>query len=379
MSDTWGAKGDPGSDPVERARALRASGQPVVGIVGASVPPELVLAAGAVPLLLSARSQDAMQCPPFMELQHGLELRSLFHQAVSGELAFCDALVVAGTSDNGRHLYQYLTELRRQGRADMFPPVLLFDLLYGSADGIADYAVQATKRLAHELAIALAQDPALPGLAAAMAGMRGLRSRMRDLNALRSDGRLSGVEYWHCAQWVRLLQLDSCAAKITAVATAAQARTPPASARPRLLLIPASSLHHSTLHGLVDQAGATIVDEDDEAGSRCFAADVGQGADAWLALADYSRIHAPAPRMLTRERESWMLARMASGAVDGVLFYIPGQDSHFGWRYPALRAAAQSAGLPQLLVDEDVLAEGSHGRVAARIASFMATMSRGVH
>ena len=87
----------------------------VVGRIGPTVPVELILAAGRLPVLVAAEpGTPTPTAETYMEPVIPPETKSLFEIAVSGSLEAFDLLVL---SRPYAHLYYYLKEVHRMGRA----------------------------------------------------------------------------------------------------------------------------------------------------------------------------------------------------------------------------------------------------------------------
>src|SRR5580658_5750132 len=134
MSESW--------SPFEEALAApfaSVQGRRVVGVVGTTVPREMIEAYGAVPIMLSGRADDWNCESERMEIQHEPTIQSLFRQAVNGAFNACDLIAIAGTSDGSRYLYQYLKEMTRQGLLVDFPPLVIVDLLLSRSTAVRHY------------------------------------------------------------------------------------------------------------------------------------------------------------------------------------------------------------------------------------------------
>src|SRR5919198_2286454 len=102
-------------DRLASARQARERGIGVIGRIGNTVPTELVLAAGWRPVLVAAEmGAPTPVADVYMEPIVAPETRSLFEQALTGTYEGFDLLVL---SRPYAHLYYYLKEVFRQGRA----------------------------------------------------------------------------------------------------------------------------------------------------------------------------------------------------------------------------------------------------------------------
>src|SRR5690606_18834368 len=133
------------------AEAARAAGIPVVGIVGNTVPVELVRAAGCFPLTLSDLPSDTSVGDEFMEPFFEPEIRYVFDGLLRGAFGELALVIVPRTSDQYFKLYLYLREAVRIGKGERVPPVYLYDLLHTRSDRSRRYGIERTRELVHRL------------------------------------------------------------------------------------------------------------------------------------------------------------------------------------------------------------------------------------
>jgi benzoyl-CoA reductase/2-hydroxyglutaryl-CoA dehydratase subunit BcrC/BadD/HgdB len=346
------------------------SAAPQIGLAGNAVPVELVIAAGCVPFAVMARAEDFDADSAPMEEGHEPEVRSLFLQALAGAFDHCAMLVVPSTSDGHRYLFQYLKEMQRQGAGERIPPLECYDFLFGASAAVRRYSRRVLRGLAERLGVLTGSPVSDGALRNAIAQTNAVRSAIARLDGLRRSGHIAGAEA-HAAirasGYVEPLAyrraLDAWIGGLPAAA--------PLAGRARLLVISAVPLYHERLHQACEAAGANVVAEDDEWGTRRGVGQVDTAADPLDALFAHYSEHAVSPRMLQPQREAWVRATMAAGGLDGVLFYVPPSDQFFGWRYPALKHAADACGLPTLLVRDEVLDAAAVPAITAGIATFV--------
>lgn len=361
---------NPDTSRMDAATLAAGRGMPVIGLAGSVVPVELVVAAGCQPLALMARAEDAGADSAPMEEGHEPEARSLFLQALAGRFDLCAALVMPSTSDGHRYLFQYLKEMQRQGQGEHIPPLEPYDFLFGASAAVRRYSQRVLRGLAERLAVISGSPVSDAALRHAIGEANAVRCAIARLDRLRREGYLAGSAahrairasgYTDPASYRRAL--DAWTGQLPPQARHA--------GLPRLLVVSAVPLYHERLHLACEAAGANVVAEDDEWGTRRGAGQVDTAAAPLDALFAYYSEHAVSPRMLQPQRESWVRGVMAAGGLDGVLFYVPPSDQFFGWRYPELRQAAAGCGLASLLVRDEVLDDAALPGMTARIAAFV--------
>jgi benzoyl-CoA reductase/2-hydroxyglutaryl-CoA dehydratase subunit BcrC/BadD/HgdB len=338
------------ADRLKAAREAAAAGGAVIGVVGHTVPVELIAAAGALAIQVTGREGETPAADVWLEGFYDPDVRAICEQALRGELAFLRALVIPRSSEPHHKLYLSLRELARLGHAPGLPPLVLYDLPHTLGESQRRYGVSRTQALADELARLTGQPPE---------GER-LRQAIQSANAVRrAQQALQLARQAVPCQWRgELAQVLNGAARFMSpqryaellpAALGTQAAHPPPDG-PRLL-VKGVPLDHAELHRLVDEAGAVIVAEDDAWGTRSAWPLVDEDADPIEALTRHYQAAVPCPRVHPRDaREAWFLRVLDDIAIDGVLFQLPAPDDVHGWDLPRHRAELERRGLPYLVL-----------------------------
>ncbi len=359
----------PFADRRSAAMAARAAGRKVIGVVGSVVPVELILAAGAFPLGLVARTDDFGQSAYPMETELDAEVQSLFRQAVGGMLVVCDAIVIASTSDGYRYLFQYLTEMQRTGRGDALPEIRLYDFLLGSGSAVADYNRKVVAAFILWLEGLTSQDVTAVAIDAAIDAVNLSRNLLSTIHTQRLQGRLSGSAARDAISAGQFLPSEYLRKILSDIANPEAG--PVLASGLRLLVATSASLSHGRLHHLIEDAGGNVVAEDDAQGSRFLGPPIPAGCDPIARLIAHYHEHDPSPRQVAPRRDRWLRAMIVHPAIEGVIFYVPPDDQSWGWRYPDLAECARVAGKPSLLLREDVLSESGAAVVRAACAAWV--------
>lgn len=353
---------DHGPDIQQRfaaALAAKAQGRKVIGLIGTAMPIEMVLAAGAFPLGLTARAQDVDVDPAPMETEHETEIRSLFLQATTGVFALCDAIVIASTADGYRYLFQYLTEMKRTGQGAPLPEIRLYDFLLGPGEPVTAYDRTIMAAFGQWLAELTGTAPTTARVDDAIEAVNGVREVLGQLAQARLAGQVAGSEALALIAAGTALEPEQHRAVIQdALSQRSQALSP----RPRLVVATAVNLYHRHLHDTLEAAGGHIVAEDGAWAARHLGPVIAKAGDPFAALLDHYRTYDPSPRHTGPLRDAWLRAAMDTLA-DGIVFYVPPDDQFWGWRYPALRAYAEGLGKPCLLIREDALSLEGQRRI----------------
>lgn len=344
------------ADPLSAAQAHAAGGGRVVGLFGPELPIELVLAAGAFPLMLPAGARrPTPDAGRYLESSFSPAARLLLQDWIDGRLDRMEAVIFSRASDNAQRLYYYICELRRRGLLGG-PEPLLYDLAKIERETSSGRSIAATRALAERLG---ATD-----LAEAVARMDRRRALFGRVAAARPAWPGSAVE--------RLLRAAGFADFDTFDAALVDALDEAAAepAGPRLLLV-GTAPPDERLHRAVETAGGQIAAELHENGLDRHGPAIGDSDDPITAIASRyqalpfgSRSFADRPRLLAEAA--------ARASADGVIFWLIEEEEALVWDLPAQVRAAEALDLPHLALTRTTW-EAGQGDLD-RISHFTATI-----
>jgi benzoyl-CoA reductase/2-hydroxyglutaryl-CoA dehydratase subunit BcrC/BadD/HgdB len=334
---------------------------PVVGITSNTVPWELLRAAGLRPFLLSPRPASTPLADRYMEDVFSARMKAIFDFLVSPESASLCAVVIPRTSEQEHKLYLYLREVVRQ-KAELAPPVILYNLLHARSAEAAAYGLERT----HDLKLALERLTGRPiefeSLQAAIAEGNAAREAIRGLLRQR-EGRtpkLSGSEALPLIGAWYFMDRAEYAPLAREALREIETRTPLEGPR---ILIKGPPLDSTDFCASIESHGAIVVAEDDWWGSRSAGLDIHAALEPVSAIFDKYYLDAPSPRVFPAAvADAWFHSRASE--VDGVIFYLPPEDDVMGWDYPRLRDDLTRRGIPHVM-----LRDASSDRIGAFIES----------
>jgi benzoyl-CoA reductase/2-hydroxyglutaryl-CoA dehydratase subunit BcrC/BadD/HgdB len=337
------------TERLELARGAHVGGARVIGMIGNTIPSELVLASGAHPVLVTADlSRPTPHSDVFMEAIIPPETRALLEAAASGELAFLELLVL---SRPYAHLYYYLKEVYRLGHGKLFPPIAMFDLMHSRREAVRAYNWGRLEALIARLERAYGQEITESRLREAIALTNTVRALQRRLLEHRWQGLVSGVDALTAIGAAYFM--DSNAYLSALENYVAQLATEPAQ-KPRLLVVTSEPLSHTRLHEALESAGAIVVAEDDWWGSRAPGADIPFAGSAREAIFHKYWLDTASPGVYpATAREAWLREHALRPDVDGVVIYLPPSDHQLGWDYPRVREWLAQHRKPSFLVREE--------------------------
>jgi benzoyl-CoA reductase/2-hydroxyglutaryl-CoA dehydratase subunit BcrC/BadD/HgdB len=352
---------------------LARNGAGVIGVVGNTVPRELILACGRRPILIAADTgRSTPNADLYMEQIISPETKSLFDDAVTGNFAFLDLLIL---SRPYAQIYYYLKEVYRLGRGPLFPALHMYDLMQSQRDAVRSYNWGRTQALIERLERLTGEEITETRLRSAIAVTNRNRGLQRRLLEHRWQGDVSGVEAMQALGAGYFMPPQDYFRALNSYLDDLE-RDPDLVERPRLLIVTSEPLSHTRLHEALESAGALVVAEDDWWGSRAPGADVPLADSAREAIVQkYWLDTASAGVYPAQARESWLREHALRPDLDGVVFYLPPSDHQLGWDYPRLKAWLDGHGRPSLLLRSDAIQPEGFASIHAAAETFVRSIS----
>jgi benzoyl-CoA reductase/2-hydroxyglutaryl-CoA dehydratase subunit BcrC/BadD/HgdB len=338
-------------NPMSEALEASATGVPLIGITSNTVPWELIAAAGMYPVMLRSDDCATPFANEFMEPQvFQTRIRSIFDQLVSSRWPL-RAVIIPRTSEQEHKMFLYLREVSRQHPDKHLPPVYLYDLPHSRSDESKSYGLRVTFALKEQLEAISGTSIVADDIATSIAESNAARSAVRSLMALRrGTPRISGSlalsvtgPFWSISrkEYSGLAQL-----------AISRLRGLPALNAPRIL-VKGVSIDQLTLHSVLESFGALVVSEDDWWGERSAGQDISTAGDPVAACFEKYYSDSPSPRTFPGSvADSWFENRSREG-IEGVVFYLPGDDYVSGWDYPRQKSFLDALGVPSLVIRDD--------------------------
>jgi benzoyl-CoA reductase/2-hydroxyglutaryl-CoA dehydratase subunit BcrC/BadD/HgdB len=338
-------------NPMSEALEASATGVPLIGITSNTVPWELIAAAGMYPVMLRSDDCATPFANEFMEPQvFQTRIRSIFDQLVSSRWPL-RAVIIPRTSEQEYKMFLYLREVSRQHPDKHLPPVYLYDLPHSRSDESKSYGLRVTFALKEQLEAISGTSIVADDIATSIAESNAARSAVRSLMALRrGTPRISGSlalsvtgPFWSISrkEYSELAQL-----------AVSRLRGLPALNAPRIL-VKGVSIDQLTLHSVLESFGALVVSEDDWWGERSAGQDISTAGDQVAACFEKYYSDSPSPRTFPGSvADSWFENRSREG-IEGVVFYLPGDDYVSGWDYPRQKSFLDALGVPNLVIRDD--------------------------
>lgn len=336
----------------ENVRARAEDGRPVVGVVGADVPPELVEAAGAVAYRLHGHPEiGSAEARRILGASVDPVAHSILTRLLDGELDFLRGLVVSRDSQSSLQLFYALRELRRLDPHRGLPPVHLLDLLHLPTAATARYDEARLAGLATVLAGWTGQHPTGERLTAAVERWREVRRLLGRVSELRRGAAppLTGTQALRVFGAVSALAAGEATDLLTDLLTDLRTGPPEPPVTHRVFLT-GSAQDHDLTYLALEKLGCRVVGEDHDWGELSLTIDVESPGDP-AALARGYRDRGPAaPTASVARRAEWTAQRARSSGADLLLCLVREYDEAPAWDFPAQRAALAGTAIPAVLV-----------------------------
>ncbi|SFZ81874.1 Benzoyl-CoA reductase/2-hydroxyglutaryl-CoA dehydratase subunit, BcrC/BadD/HgdB [Devosia enhydra] len=362
------------ADREAEARRFYAHGGRVIGVLGATVPTELITAAGMFPLrLVGDPARGTARSDAYMEPVREGYLRAIVEKLLAGDYGFLDLIVVPRSSEGLLQFYYLVEHIRTTEPELRLPALHLFDLLQTPFDYTARYVRARMEELRTRLGGIAGAPISDKAIADAIASHDAARRGFGTIVARRrtTPPAISGTTALRLAGCGQVLPVDALAALIAEAVTHHETIVP----GPRLM-IKGSPQEHDGFYRAVEATGATIVADDHDWGETLYETPVGDSDDPMQALVAHCMTHRPSPRRLPQEAvDAEFIARVRDAAVDGVIFALEAHDDTLGWDYPAQKRALEAIGVASILLTGQSY-WSIDDRTQTDIATFVRELSR---
>ncbi len=333
------------------ARAFRAGGGKVVGLLSHHAPRELVLAAGMFPLLLRPDpADDTPVADRYMEAFFDGPIRSLFDRLLTGQFDFVDLVVIPRSSEGLLQLHYFVDEVRRWEPARRIPDTCLFDVLHTPFHATGRYVRGRMDDLRQRLAQLAGRAIAEAEIARAIREVNAQQRLLAAVNALRRGGtpRLSGAEALRIFAGASQMHPAEHAALLQDLLAQLRERPP----RPGTRVMVKGSPHDTTrFYDLVETGGGVVVADDHLLGERMIEGLAEEDVDPMAALTQKYHLRVPGIRSYPQAaQDRRFLDIVDAAAVQAVIFYHEEHDDTLGWDYPDQKRALDARGIPSLFL-----------------------------
>ncbi len=324
-----------------------------IGVVGADVPRQIVLACGAVPVRIlgswtGAVSQEATE---LLGAADAVPARVL-DEILSGAHDQLAGMVVCNDSMANLRVYYVLRILAERGRVPF--PVHLLDAPRGGGSHRRRFVSHQYERLAAFVSGATGQPVNATALAEAAAREAALGAALEAVRGRRRERALSGTTALAAYRAAAQLSPEDALERITDLVRSAaepvernEFAEPAGAGMP--VYLTGSSHPDATVYTELEAAGAVVVGEDHDTGDAAWIGDTVTAAtlqEACALLADRHAVRPPAAaRSLSSERTDHLLAEAHRCGAAGVVALVRDLDDGPVWDLAEYRPALASRDL----------------------------------
>jgi len=338
------------ANPYATARAAAERGEKVAGYMCTYTPVELLDAAGYFPVRILGREGAISQSDGHLQVYACSLARSVLDMLLSDELGFLDLMMFPHTCDT----IQSLAEIWKQNALDI-PALTVSTPVWTDGPHAFDFYRKELDRARRSLEAHTGTEISDSSITDSIALYNEHRSAMRQLYELRRarPGILSGAQMLSVVlAWFLMPTNEHLHALTQLVADLESAETEPAATVPRVLLVGAACRGQEYL-SVIEDAGSVVVDDELCTGSRAFAIEPGPDGDPFgqLARMYLRRVPCASKHCPTFNMGDHVAEKARGSRADGVIFLYTKFCDPWGFDYPYIRDALETAEIPSLLVE----------------------------
>jgi benzoyl-CoA reductase/2-hydroxyglutaryl-CoA dehydratase subunit BcrC/BadD/HgdB len=361
------------------ARERYRSGLPtkgtLVGIVGASVPVELVMAAGMMPVRLGGRPRATPLADAYGLDRLDSPTTVAFEQLLDPARPF-EFAIIGGDGESHSLLFQVLREIRREERSRRLPRFSFVDVLHLRHRTTSRYDRGQLRRLLATLENWCGRRITTDDVKQAVATVNGTRRLLAEAMAFRHarPARLSGTDALHLIG----AALMSSPAEVRSWVSALEAEAPglPELSGTRVYLT-GSAHEDSAAYEALESRGWVIVGEDHQWGEDALGPEIELTADPLDGLVEHYQYANLPSRRSSADRARHVADAMRADDADLVAHFAFAHDEATPWDRPAISEALAVAGLPEIMLPEQRFGQVDRDELGRAIDSLGLTGARG--
>ena len=360
------------------AREWKEKGGKVIGYVYTSVPEEIIVAAGFLPIMITGDPNIGTEAgDKYMEDYFCPFVRSVHNLFVLGKYDFLDLAIFPHTNDSIKRCYFYLWTEKQLEPELKIPPLTIFDSLH-TRKHIANRYVRgrigALKEKMEELAGKEITREDLVGAIELYNEHRSLLKKMAELR--RADPPLiSGVEALQIIGSSFFMPKEQHNKLLKEFLADADSLEPKEGVRVHLS---GTIIDNTQVYELIESCGATIVSEDICTGNRYSDNLVDTSLEPLDALTDRYHTKSTEGRMHPLDvLVEYVVKTAQESKAQGAIFnYLQWDDSH-GWNFPSQRDALKEIGVPSLAFDMQEYKLSGQEQLRTRTEAFVEMIKEG--
>ena len=342
------------------------SGRPVIGVMPAYFPLELIWAAGGYPVQLWGNNLPIEKADAQMQSYCCSVARSVLELELRGSADMVKAYAFTSLCDtliNTREIYRRLFSK---------PTIELSIPITRTEKARRQYLTTVVDGIMKQLGEITGHPPTGTSLQQAAELYGRSRELLRELYAIRRQkpGLVKSSDFYTVVKTGFFLPPGEYNRMLDTLLEQLRPLVPPQGARPKLLLS-GMVFDPLSVHRIFDDAGADVVDDDFANGWRAAAKATLQVDDLVTGIADYLFGAAPCCCLYNPEnsRHSYLVEKARSSGADGLVFWYIKFCEPDAFDRPQLAARLKKEGIPTTTVELE-LSMGNFDAVKTRIAAF---------
>jgi benzoyl-CoA reductase/2-hydroxyglutaryl-CoA dehydratase subunit BcrC/BadD/HgdB len=351
-----------------------AAGKDIIGFLDTGFPEEIAIAAGLVPILLTADPYG--DCPATegkVDLGIPGRARQLYEGLLTGRYSFASAVAITGGDRYLANTYGFLDAQRELTGTAAVDKMFYIERARGTYREHRDFNLQRHQMFRDSLAAHTGRkidDDALAAAIALVNESRRLLQRLADLRMSR-PGIVSGTNAAKIALASMLMPKEDFNAALRGFLE--QLPQDVAATELPTIFLAGSPLDHFAIHEAIEAAGTLVVWENVEFSGRYEHDLIREDIDPMEAIADRYTFKFPDAWAFGRDRRiaSHVKTARKSGA-DAVLFFHTLYDASTGWDYPDLRDALNALDIKTRVLHDQTYQIADRPQLASRIADAVA-------
>lgn len=361
------------------AREWKEQGGKVVGYFCDSVPEELILAAGFLPLRLSGdpNSGTELARKNYVPRARNREdfVHSMLNMLLSGQYDYLDYLVVPHARETIRRLYQVLLQVKETNPETTLPELYYLDVLHTTFFTSGLYNRERLLGLKKQLEIWSGQAITDDMLSEAIAVTNESKRLMQKMAACRTEAapKISGTD---ALQIIGSSMFMSKKQHNELLGQYLQNIPPPSGPVGIRLFLAGSPLDNLQLYRIIESLPATIVAEDNCWGNRIFETSIDTTLDPFEAIAERYLTKPPCNRIYPLSRRvEYCVASAGRAGADAAIIFVYERDSAEAWEVPDKIQALESAGIPVLYLKQQPYLIENEDAIRSRVNEFLSSIN----
>lgn len=352
----------------------RESGKRLIAYTLGDVPRELIYAAGFLPVGLLGWTQPVREAAAYLPSFCCSLMRSTLDIGLSGGAEAVSGVVLAHVCDTTRDFSGiWQRHVPKDFFHDWMPPKQV------NRPSARSYVMSELNRLKEHLETFSGHSISDEDLEVGLDAYERQRSLLKDIKRLylRHPGLLKGLDFYMMLKASLFMEVETFNALAKELLNELRL-VPKAPESPRILLVVSGKVPEPLdVLDLVEEAGASIVDDDFLWGSRIIRQNLPSEGSPVERMAQRFLRAEPFPGYLYENSARWdFLMKLAemSGA-DGVMFWDVKFCEPYNFDYPCLKDAFVQKGIPALLIETEMQPSGIE-QLRTRIQAFCEALAR---